>query len=144
MSSFPFLPKTISLVDRHSGIYQGTRRCRCSYSTGTVTAGNVQIERSRCAETSADAEHFYLITYTSQRSKHCLSDSPDASPSGPWSSAWRNTAPPRAVVPRGWTCDNPFCQSPRKRPHPVHGFLHCVQNMESVFNKYFHSQVEHT
>lgn len=64
MSSFPFIPRTISLVDRHSGIHQGTRRCRCSYSTGTVTAGNVQIERSRCTETSADAEHLYLITYT--------------------------------------------------------------------------------
>lgn len=64
MSSFPFLPRTISLVDRHSGIYQGTRRCRCSRSTGIIAACNVQIERSRCTETSADAEHFYLITYT--------------------------------------------------------------------------------
>lgn len=64
MSSFPFLPGTIGLVDKHSGIYQGTRRCRCSRSTGIIAACNVQIERSRCTETSADAEHFYLITYT--------------------------------------------------------------------------------
>ena len=27
-------------------------------------AGDVQIERSRCTETSADAEHLYSITYT--------------------------------------------------------------------------------
>lgn len=53
------------MVDRHSGIYQGTGRCRCSHSTGAITAAcNVQIERSRCTETSADAEHLYLITYT--------------------------------------------------------------------------------
>ena len=51
------------MVDRHSGIYQGTGRCRCSHSTGAITADTVQIERSRCTETSADAEHFYLITY---------------------------------------------------------------------------------
>lgn len=69
MSSFPFLPRTISLVDRHSGIYQGTRRCRCSRSTGITAACNVQIERSRCTETSADAEHFYLITYSRFRSQ---------------------------------------------------------------------------
>lgn len=47
------------------------------------------------------------------------SDNPGARPPGPWSSAWRNTGPPRAVVPRGRTCDNPFVQSPRKRPHHV-------------------------
>lgn len=52
------------MVDRHSGIYQGTGRCRCSHSTGTVTAGNVRIERSRCTETSADAEHLHSITYS--------------------------------------------------------------------------------
>ena len=63
MSSFPFLPGTISLVDRHSGIHQGTGRCRCYHSTGTTTAGNVQIERSGCTGTSADAGHLYLITY---------------------------------------------------------------------------------
>ncbi|WP_291788140.1 hypothetical protein, partial [Bifidobacterium sp.] len=42
--------------------------------TGTITAGNVQIERSRCTETSADAEHLYLITYTNhqQRNTHLL------------------------------------------------------------------------
>ena len=69
MSSFPFLPRTISLVDRHSGIHQGTRRCRCSYFTGTVTAGDVQIERSRCTETSADSEHLYSITHSGSRSR---------------------------------------------------------------------------
>lgn len=68
MSSFPFLPGTIGLVDRHSVIYQGTRRCRCSYPTGIIAACNVQIERSRCTETSAGAEHFYLITYISLKS----------------------------------------------------------------------------
>lgn len=52
------------MVDKHSGIYQGTGRCRCSHSTGTVTDDTVQIERSGCTETSADAEHLYLITYT--------------------------------------------------------------------------------
>ena len=70
MSSFPFLPRTISLVDRHSGIYQGTGRCRCSRFTGITAACNVQIERSRCTETSADAEHFYLITYTAPADGH--------------------------------------------------------------------------
>lgn len=74
MSSSPFLPRTISLVDRHSGIHQGTRRCRCSRSTGITAACNVQIERSRCTETSADAEHFYLITY-----KHSAVDVPHGS-----------------------------------------------------------------
>lgn len=47
------------------------------------------------------------------------SDNPGARPPGPWSSAWWNTSPPRAVVPRGRTYDNLFVQSPRKRPHPV-------------------------
>lgn len=56
------------MVDKHSGIHQGTGRCRCSHPTGTITAGNVQIERSGCTGTSADAEHLYLITYTSDRS----------------------------------------------------------------------------
>ena len=59
--SFP--PENHRLVVKHSGIYQGTGWCRCSRPTGTITAGNVQIECSRCAETSADAEHLYLITY---------------------------------------------------------------------------------
>ena len=63
MSSFPFLPRTISLVDRHSGIYQGTGRCRCSHSTGAITADTVQIERSGCSGTSADSEHLYSITH---------------------------------------------------------------------------------
>ena len=52
------------MVDRHSGIYQGTGRCRCSHSTGAITADAVQIERSGCSGTSADSEHLYLITYT--------------------------------------------------------------------------------
>ena len=64
MSSFPFLPRTISLVDRHSGIYQGTARCRCSHSTGAITADTVQIERSGCSGTSADSEHLYSITHS--------------------------------------------------------------------------------
>lgn len=64
MSSFPFPPRTISLVDRHSGIYQGTGRCRCSHSTGAITADTVQIERSGCSGTSADSEHLYSITHT--------------------------------------------------------------------------------
>ena len=35
--------------------------------------------------------------------------------------------PLRAVVPRDRTYDNPFIQSPRKRPHPVtSGFLHTL------------------
>ncbi len=63
MSSFPFLPGTISLVDRHSGIYQGTGRCRCSHSTGAITADTVQIERSGCSGTSADSEHLHSITH---------------------------------------------------------------------------------
>lgn len=64
MSSFPFLPRTISLVDRHSGIHQGTGRCRCSHSTGAITADTVQIERSGCSGTSADSEHLYSITHS--------------------------------------------------------------------------------
>ncbi|MFQ8950333.1 MAG: transposase [Bifidobacterium pseudocatenulatum] len=64
MSSFPFLPRTISLVDKHSGIYQGTGRCRCSHSTGAITADTVQIERSGCSGTSADSEHLYSITHS--------------------------------------------------------------------------------
>lgn len=51
------------MVDRHSGIYQGTGRCRCSHPTDTTTDDTVQIERSGCTETSADAGHLYLITY---------------------------------------------------------------------------------
>lgn len=55
------------MVDRHSGIYQGTARCRCSHSTGAITADTVQIERSGCSGTSADSEHLYSITHTDQR-----------------------------------------------------------------------------
>lgn len=47
------------------------------------------------------------------------SGGPGARPPGPWSSAWRSTGPPRAVVPRYRTYDNPFVQPPRKRPHPA-------------------------
>ena len=59
---------------------------------------------------------------------------PDASPPGPWSSAWRSTDPPRAVVPRDRTYDNPFAQSPRKRLRPVllHGKLVLQGNVKSV------------
>lgn len=64
MPSFPFLPRTISLADRHSGIHQGTGRCRCSHSTGAITADTVQIERSGCSGTSADSEHLYSITHS--------------------------------------------------------------------------------
>ena len=75
MSSSPFLPRTISLVDRHSGIYQGTGRCRCSHSTGAITADTVQIERSGCSGTSADSEHLYSITHRPSRDLiSCCSD----------------------------------------------------------------------
>ena len=61
------------------------------------------------------------------------SDNPGARPPGPWSSAWRNTGPPRAVVPRGRTCDNPFVQSPRKRPQPPTVLYHlCLHLAESL------------
>ena len=59
----------------------------------------------------------YLGSAASQRSKHCLVGSP-----GPWPAAWRNTAPPLAVVPRDRTYDNPFARSPRKRPQPPSRF----------------------
>ena len=49
------------------------------------------------------------------------SDSPDAPPPARWSSVWRSTAPPRAPVLRDRTYENPFVQSPRKRPQPRHG-----------------------
>ena len=52
------------MVDRHSGIHQGTARCRCSHSTGAITADTVQIERSGCSGTSADSEHLYSITHS--------------------------------------------------------------------------------
>lgn len=70
VSSFPFLPRTTSLVDRHSGIHQGTGRCRCSHSTGAITADTVQIERSGCSGTSADSEHLYSITHTCRPPPH--------------------------------------------------------------------------
>ena len=43
-------------------------------------------------------------------------------PPGPWSSAWWNTAPPRAPVLRDRTYEKPFAQSPRKRPQPPTGW----------------------
>lgn len=136
MSSFPFLPGTISLVDRHSGIHQGTRRCRCSYSTGTITAGNVQIERSRCTETSADAEHLYSITYKASGS-WSATGAPDSSPpstpcfptpdtSGAWClhatcfrrrlQATANGRPRRSRPCSPWNPGNPPSPRPRRSP----------------------------
>lgn len=81
-----FLPRTISLVDRHSGIHQGTGRCRCSHSTGAITADTVQIERSGCSGTSADSEHLYSITHSPCRSVR--SSSPHARIPGISSLCW--------------------------------------------------------
>ena len=67
----------------------------------------------------------YRGSFANRRSGHCLVGSPDASPTGPWSSAWWNTAPPRAPVLRDRTYEKPSAQSPRKHPqpliHPVEG-----------------------
>ena len=67
----------------------------------------------------------YRGSFANRRSGHCLVGSPGASPPGPWSSAWWNTAPPRAPVLRDRTYEKSFAQSPRKHPqpliHPVEG-----------------------
>jgi transposase InsO family protein len=109
VSSFPFLPRTISLVGRHSGIYQGTGRCRCSHSTGAITADTVQIERSGCSGTSADSEHLYSITHTT----------PTTTCSGPTTGG--STPPSDTGVRRNSPNRDSSSKKPSNTPLPIHG-----------------------
>ena len=60
----------------------------------------------------------YRGSFANRRSGHCLVGSPGASPPGPWSSAWWNTAPPRApVLPMRFGAANSARYSRRQATH---------------------------